>query len=166
MFEYISGCQQQQQRWHHIYTAANQWLRSSQCMSTSCASSPREGCRGILACVKVRVCFVYMARTAKWLKSLKVQVVEGVPLTTRMFGRTHGLLGLFARGLGMFVLCVHAVLVYILVRNAAHTSGSGRSVPTTPTLGLFSATMGRQSPKWRTMIWKITTSHRGGDKKA
>ena len=83
MLEYISGCQQQQQRWHHTYTAANQWLRSSQCMSTSCASSPREGCRGILACVRcARVRFVYMARPAKWLKSLKVQVVEGVPLTT------------------------------------------------------------------------------------
>ena len=90
------------------------------------ASSPREGCRGILACVRcARVRFVYMARPAKWLKSLEVQVVEGVPLTTRMFDRTHGLLGLFARDLGMFVLCVLAVLVYILVRNAAHTSGSG-----------------------------------------
>ena len=149
---YSTRCQQRQQRHHShagtmvavitmhgiyqsaysssmgtTYTPPPQRLRSSYAC-VLCASSPREGCRGILACVKVRVCFVYMARTAKWLKSLKVQVVEGVPLTTRMFGRTHGLLGLFARGLGMFVLCVHAVLVYILVRNAAHTSGSGRSV--------------------------------------
>ena len=133
MLEYISGCQQQQQRWHHTYTAANQWLRSSQCMSTSCASSPREGCRGILACVRcARVRFVYMARPAKWLKSLKVQVVEGVPLTTRMFGRTYGLLGRFARGLVMFCLCVRAVLVYT-VRNAAHTPVARAEVCSTGT---------------------------------
>ena len=110
--------------------------------------------------------FVYMARPAKWLKSLKVQVVEGVPLTTRMFGRTYGLLGRFARGLVMFLfVCACCARIYC-AQCGTHTSGSGRSVPTTPTLGLFSTTVGAAKPEVAKKDMEITTSHRSGDKKA